>query len=124
MQVGAAPRSCRGSLGQLLCEVERWRLSKGSARGRIMASSIARQQGTSSSAFACRYVLPLQYSNTLVPAMDLLICGWGSDSLMWELLQQLDHGLQALPAGACVTLLNDHSFTDFGEPERYFISWS
>ncbi|GAB4823067.1 hypothetical protein N2152v2_010113 [Parachlorella kessleri] len=58
------------------------------------------------------YLLPLQYSNTLLPAMDLLICGWGSDCLMWELLAQLDHGLQPLPPGACVTLLNERDLTD------------
>ena len=54
-------------------------------------------------------MLPLQYSNPLVPATDLLICGWGFDALMWALLKALDHGTQPLPLGARVTLLNTHS---------------
>ncbi len=39
-----------------------------------------------------------------------------SDAFCWTLLQELDHGPAALPQGARVTLLNEHSWPeDFGK---------
>lgn len=57
------------------------------------------------------YVLPVQYSNTVLAADELLICGWMGDTFMWELLAELDHSDQGLPAGSRVTLFNEHKWT-------------
>ncbi|KAI7839331.1 hypothetical protein COHA_006922 [Chlorella ohadii] len=57
------------------------------------------------------YVLPVQYSDSLAPG-ELLICGWMGRTFMWELLAELDHSDQALPAGSKVTLFNDHNWSD------------
>ncbi|PRW58011.1 hypothetical protein C2E21_3586 [Chlorella sorokiniana] len=57
------------------------------------------------------FVLPLQYSNTLLEAKELLIAGWGTPAFMWELLAELDHSDQGLPKGSKVTLFNEHDWS-------------
>ena len=36
----------------------------------------------------------------------MLICGWGDDAFMGDLLEEMDHGPAALAPGSCVTLFN------------------
>ena len=60
---------------------------------------------------AVSFPLPPQYTNTLLAADELLICGWMGDTFMWELLAELDHSDQGLPAGSRVTLFNSHPWT-------------
>lgn len=60
-------------------------------------------------------LLPLSYGSTATGdsssgiGSDLLICGWPGSTAMVELLKELDHGVDALPQGSRVILLNDHS---------------
>ena len=60
--------------------------------------------------------IAVQYTNTLLAASDLLICGWMGSHFMWQLLTNLDHSEHALPEGTKVTLLNDHDWSaeEFG----------
>jgi hypothetical protein len=39
----------------------------------------------------------------------LLVLGWGTNSLMADLLRELDHGLSALPRGSEVIFANTHT---------------
>lgn len=39
----------------------------------------------------------------------VLVLGWGAQSLMADLIKELDHGLSALPAGSEVVFVNTHS---------------
>jgi len=38
----------------------------------------------------------------------VVVCGWGPNSLMADLIKELDHGLSALPAGSEVVFVNTH----------------
>ena len=54
-------------------------------------------------------LVPLSYSSTAMGAgTDLLICGWAGTAVMWELLRELDQGVEALPPGTKILLLNNH----------------
>jgi len=62
-------------------------------------------------------LLPLSYGsassdggNSNGIGSDLLICGWPGSTAMVELLKELDHGVEALPQGSRVILLNNHSW--------------
>lgn len=59
-------------------------------------------------------------NTTFLPAVSLLcqvdecaehvcVLGWGPNSLMIDLLKELDHGLSALPKGSQVVFVNMHS---------------
>jgi hypothetical protein len=39
----------------------------------------------------------------------VLVCGWGTNSFMADLLRELDHGLRCLAPGSQVLLCNQHS---------------
>jgi hypothetical protein len=43
---------------------------------------------------------------------DLLICGWPGSTAMLEVLNELDHGVEALPHGSRVILLNNHTWQE------------
>eukprot|EP00887_Chlorella_sp_A99_P005557 scaffold1.g5557.t1 len=56
--------------------------------------------------------VPVQFQAAPVAeAEHLLICGWGLENKMWALLQELDHGINPMPAGSRITLVNDHIMT-------------
>jgi hypothetical protein len=65
-------------------------------------------------------LLPLSYGSTATGeninnatiGSDLLICGWPGATAMVELLKELDQGVEALPQGSRVILLNNHSWEE------------
>ncbi|KAF8072953.1 hypothetical protein HT031_000613 [Scenedesmus sp. PABB004] len=73
------------------------------------AAAAARGGVEPASASASSALVPPEYLEANDGPQRLVVLGWGSRSLMADLIRELDHGLSALPRGSEVVFLNSHA---------------
>lgn len=92
--------------------------SQGPSHGRWLGWKNASGEAPSQIRRLAAAVVPLSFGSTAAGVgggSDLLICGWNGGAAMGQLLKELDHGIEALPKGSKVILINAHTWEEISE---------